>query len=58
MRHCRQDDQVGGRKVIVSHSGAVYQKISDLHKADQKRSEHIRRPEALWPSRSVQHVAT
>ena len=34
MRHRGEKERVGGRKLTESHHGAVYQKISDVHKAD------------------------
>ena len=53
-------DQLGGRKSTVCEFGAMYHKISDLHKADQMRSEHqegkVLRPwrwNHLWPTAVV-----
>ena len=31
-----ETNRIGGRKTVKSHHGAVYQTISDMHKADRK----------------------
>ena len=35
VRHRGEDERVGGRMSVRSHRGVVYQKISDMHKADR-----------------------
>ena len=35
MRHSGEDDRLGGRMLLKSHHGAVYQIVSDMHKADR-----------------------